>query len=195
MCGGGYKLENYGRARLVKDIKGQDNRIEINKGCKLYDTMIRIRGDKNIIVFEEDCIVGKGCSFWMEGDNISIIIGRGTTFTRDVHFCTQENGMSIKVGQDCMFSNNIIVRTSDSHPIYDVESGKRINAPAKVVIGNHVWIAPNAKIMKGSEIDDNSIIGSDTMVISGKIDSNTLAVGHPAKVVKTNIRWTREALW
>ena len=127
----------------------------------------------------------------MEGNNITITIGSGTTFTLLCHFNAQENGARIDVGEDCMFSNKIIVRTSDSHPIYDMSSGKRINSPKPVVIGKHVWIAPDSKIMKGAIIGDGCIIGSNTMV-SKHIPENSLAVGMPAKVVKEGIKWTRE---
>ena len=89
------------------------------------------------------------------------------------------------------FSNKIIVRTSDSHPIYDLTSGERINSPKPVIIGRHVWIAPDSKIMKGAIIGDGCIIGSNTMV-SKQIPANALAVGMPAKVVKEGVRWTRE---
>ena len=103
----------------------------------------------------------------------------------------QENGMVIKVGNDCMFSNTIVVRTSDSHPIYSLSSNERINDPAPVSIGNHVWLAPNSKIMKGVKIGDGAIIGSDTLVTKD-VPANALVVGHPARVVKNDIKWTRD---
>lgn len=102
--------------------------------------------------------------------------------------------MSIMIGNDCMFSNNIIIRTSDSHPIYDKNTKQRINHPQSVIIGNHVWIAPDSKIMKGVEIGDNSIIGSNTFVTKN-IGENVLAVGIPAKEIKNEIFWTRESLF
>ena len=90
-----------------------------------------------------------------------------------------------------MFSNHIIVRTSDSHPIYDIESSNRINPAKSVKIGNRVWVAPDTKIMKGSVIGDGCVIGSNTMV-TNTIPPQSLAVGMPARVVKQNIRWSRE---
>ena len=92
-----------------------------------------------------------------------------------------------------MFSNTIIIRTSDSHPIYN-NQGIRINPAKSIHVGDHVWIAPNSKIMKGVTIGNGSIIGSDT-IVTKDIPDNVLAVGHPAKVVKTDIRWTREAIF
>ena len=189
-----YTIENKGLARLVRDIQGDGHVIQIGEGCTLKNVTLHIRGHNNRIVFEENCFVGEECSFWMEGSNITIIIGTGTTFTHTVHFCAQEDGTSIQVGKDCMFSNNIIVRTSDSHPMYSMEDGIRLNPARDVLIGDHVWIAPNTKIMKGAVIGNGAVIGSDTMV-TNTVPENTLAVGHPAKVVKHGIRWTRESLF
>lgn len=191
---GNFRLENKGVALVNKDIQGKNHSILIEEECILCNTKIYIRGNNNKIIFEKGCHIGENCSFWMEGNNISIIIGEGTTFTHTVHFCAQEDGTTITVGKDCMFSNNIIVRTSDSHPMYDIENGNRINMPHDVLIGEHVWIAPNTKIMKGAIIGNGAVIGSDTMVTK-EIPTNSLAVGHPAKVVRQNIEWTREKLF
>lgn len=48
--------------------------------------------------------------------------------------------------------------------------------------------------MKGAIIKDGAIIGSDT-TISKEIPTNGLAIGRPAKIIRTNIRWSREALF
>ena len=189
-----YTIENKGFARIIRDIQGDGHSICIEEGCVLKNVKFHIRGHNNTIIFEKDCVVGNNCSFWMEGNNILITIGAGTTFTHTVHFCAQESGVSIRVGKDCMFSNNIIVRTSDSHPIYSLEDGTRINPAKNVIIGDHVWIAPNTKIMKGAIIGSGAVIGSDTMVTK-TIPENALAVGHPAVVVKNGIKWTRESLF
>ena len=185
------KVTNKGYGSFRKLIRGSNNQIIIGQGTCLSSTLFHIIGHNNRIIIGDRCTIGEGCSFWMEGNNITITIGSGTTFTLLCHFNAQENGARIDVGEDCMFSNKIIVRTSDSHPIYDMSSGKRINSPKPVVIGKHVWIAPDSKIMKGAIIGDGCIIGSNTMV-SKHIPENSLAVGMPAKVVKEGIKWTRE---
>ncbi len=191
---GGGAVENYGRTLLEKDIKGSGHKILINRGCYLNGVKIRIRGDNNSIVFGKGCCIGEGCSLWIEGNNSKIIIGENTTFTERCHLNAQEDSVSILIGGDCMFSNNVVVRTSDSHPIYDKNTNERVNFAKDVIIGNHVWIAPNTKIMKGAIIGDGCIIGSDTTV-SKEIPPDSMAVGRPAKIVKTNIRWTREKLF
>lgn len=160
----------------------------------MKNAKVRIRGNNNTLMIGENVLVGPRCSFWMEGNNISIVIGAGTTFTHTVHFCAQEDGTSIEVGEDCMFANNIIVRTSDSHPIYDAKTNGRLNPAASVCIGKHVWIAPSSVVMKGADIGDGVVVGSHTMV-NKKIPANVLAVGMPMRIVKEDIYWTREALF
>ena len=175
--------------KLKKSIEGNDNVVEI-KGSTLIEPVIQIRGNCNRLVIEEGCYLGKGCSFQLEGNNNSIVIGKKTTMTLRCHFNAQEHNTKILVGEDCMFSNTIIVRTSDSHPIYNVQ-GERINPAKDVIIGKHVWIAPNSVIMKGAVIGDGCIVGSSSMV-NKQIPESSLAVGTPAKVVKENVSWTRE---
>ena len=63
-----------------------------------------------------------------------------------------------------MLSNNIIIRTSDSHPIFNQTTGERINHAKDVIIGNNVWIAAHATIMKGVHIGDGSIVGFGSVV-------------------------------
>lgn len=153
--------------------------------------LFHIVGNNNKITFEENCHVGPNCSFWLEGNNVQITIGKRTTFTNTVHVNAQEDNTSIEIGEDCMFSNHIIIRTSDSHAIYSNETNKRINPAKPIRIGNHVWIAPGSEVMKGVVVGDGCIIGSQTMVTKD-VPANCLVVGRPARVVKENIRWTRE---
>lgn len=187
-------VTNLSKVKFRYDIQGEDNTIIIKGGCHFSSPKIRIRGSHNTIIIEEGVHIGKQCSFWMEGEGIKIVIGKNTSFTQKCHFCAQENNVMIQVGDDCMFSNEIIVRTSDSHPIYDLTTKERLNDAKSVSIGNHVWIAPNTKIMKGAQIGAGSIIGSNTMV-SKEYPANSLIVGMPGRVVRENVSWTRERLF
>lgn len=186
-------VENQGVIKIKRFVKGKNNKIIVGKNTHLNGTSFRIVGNNNTIEFGKNVRIGGECSFWAEGNYIKIYVGSGTTFTQKVHINAQENGSKIIIGEDCMFSNTIIIRTSDSHPIYN-SSGIRINPAKSISIGDHVWIAPNSKIMKGVTIGNGSIIGSDT-IVTKDLPSNILAVGHPAKVVKTDICWTRESLF
>lgn len=174
---------------LKKTIFGNENVVDIN-GSTLINTIIRIRGNNNHLIIEDGCVIGDKCSFWLEGNNNRIIIHKHTTMTQHCHFIAQEHNTSIIVGEDCMFSNSINIRTSDSHPIYD-KDGNRINPANNVEIGNHIWIAPHSIILKGAIIGNGSIVGSHTMV-NKIVPANCLVVGMPSHVVKKDIHWTRE---
>ena len=178
---------------VIRDVYGEDNVIEIGENCK-GKVKIKIRGERNTVIIGSDCSFGLDCSLWVEGNDSTIRIGSKTTMTRRCQINCQESGRSIVLGEDCMLANTIVVRTSDSHPIYDRETGERLNPAKDVRIGNHVWIAPDVKIMKGAVIGDGAIIGSDT-TITKEVKPYEMVVGRPQKVVKTGINWSREALF
>lgn len=175
--------------KFRKVLNGSDNLIEVGSNCLIDDVVIRVIGSHNKIIFGNDCRISRDCSFWIEGNGSKIVIGDGTSMNSNCHFMCQEDGMSIIVGSECMFANNIIVRTSDSHPIYN-ESHKRINMPGSVNIGNKVWVTPRAVIMKGVSIADNSIIGLNA-VVTKDVPPFSIVVGAPARVVKNNVHWEK----
>ena len=187
-------VKNKGFGKIKKDIIGTHNEILVEQDTFMLFPYVKIRGNNNKLHIKRNCSIGPNCSFWMEGDDISIEIGEGTTFTETCHINAQENGKKIIIGKDCMFSNSIIVRTSDSHPILDKSSGERINFAGDIVIGEHVWIAPKTSVYKGVHIGTGSIIGSNSLV-THDVPDYSIAVGMPAKTIKTNVCWTRDKLF
>lgn len=170
------------------------NEIFVGQGTMLNHVKIRIVGIGNSIKIGNNCYIGNGCSIWLEGNNITVTIGDRCTFTHDTQLCAQEDNSQIFIGADCMFSHHINVRTSDSHLMYNTQTGERLNPSRNVIIGEHVWIAPEAKVMKGCTIGDGAIIGSNT-IVTKDVPKNSLAVGMPAKIVKENVSWKREKLF
>ena len=126
------------------------------------------------------------------GKNIHITIGKNTSFTNDVHVNAQEDDMSIEIGENCMLSNHIIIRTSDSHPIYSLDSNQRINKAKPIKIGNHVWVGNKTILLKGTELSNESIVAAGSVVTKKFIENNIIVAGNPAKIIKTNINWSRE---
>ena len=53
-------------------------------------------------------------------------------------------------------------------------------------IGDNVYIGAGAKILGPVKIGDNSVIGAGAVVLSD-VPENSIVVGVPAKVIKTNI--------
>ncbi|WP_404810826.1 acyltransferase [Actinobacillus pleuropneumoniae] len=92
-----------------------------------------------------------------------------------------------------MFATNNQIRTDDAHPIYDVNTGKRVNMSKDIQIGDHVWIGYGATILSGSAIGSGSVIGAGS-IVRNKFPNNCVIAGTPAKVVKKDIFWERPLL-
>lgn len=90
-----------------------------------------------------------------------------------------------------MFSAQIVIRNSDAHSILNKE-GKRINNAKDTIIGNRVWVAYGATILKGSLIEDDCIIGSQSVIAGLHMPQGSIAAGNPAKIVKENIKWDKQ---
>lgn len=100
------------------------------------------------------------------------------------------DGPTLTVGRDCMFSSEIRVTTTDHHTIRDAATGERINPPEDIVFGEHVWVGRGVQVLKGARIGDGSVIGARALV-AGEIPPGCLAIGVPAKVVRSGIVWER----
>lgn len=124
----------------------------------------------------------------MQYSDTSIIMGRNNRII-DAFLTTADNGTSMTIGNSCLFSANVIVRTSDSHSIIDSTTKQRINYGRNVSIGNMVWVGYGVTILKGSVIGDNTAIGTESLVSGSQIPPNSIAVGIPAKIVKSNVEW------
>jgi acetyltransferase-like isoleucine patch superfamily enzyme len=55
-----------------------------------------------------------------------------------------------------------------------------------IVIGRNVWVGSFARICKGVNIGDNSIVASNA-VVTKDVPPNSIVAGNPAKIVKTDI--------
>lgn len=174
------------------DIVGNNIRVEIMPGAVLSDIRIFMRGDNHKLIIGERCSM-KGGDFYFEDDHCTVEIGQNTTI-ESAHFAVTEPGKSIIVGQDCMFSSGIELRTGDSHSILDFTTKRRINYAKDIHVKNHVWIGANAIVLKGVTLGNNSIVGTGSLVTSD-VPDNCIAAGIPAKVVKENIDWMKKRIY
>lgn len=166
-------------------IQGNNNKIFVNKHCILENLHISIIGNNCILILDEHVTIRAG-KIIIQGDSAEVTISKETTI-RDAQIISEEDYSSVFIGEDCMFSYGVIMRTSDSHSILNVNK-ERINKAKNIKIGNHVWVAQNVAILKGTIIGDNSVIGYGS-VCAGFIPTNVVAVGSPARIVKENINW------
>jgi len=170
------------------DVIGDQNHITISKWAILDGVVFHIRGNNNKVIIGSECII-KNSIIHIEDNECQIIIGNRTTIG-GAELAATENFSKICIGNDCMFAYDIDIRTGDSHGIYD-QYFNRINKAEDVVIGDHVWVAVRATILKGVVIGSESIVGAGAMVTKGIYPENSIIAGNPAKMVRQNVIWTK----
>lgn len=188
----GNDLKNDGFAYNVNlDIEGKNNSIFIAKGASIENVNIYIRGNNNTLIIDENVKVKAGL-FWFEDNNGTIQIGKNTTIEK-ANIATVEDFQYIKVGNDCMLSNGVDIRNSDSHSIVDLASNKRINYGKSITIEDHVWIGANATILKGVTIKQNAVIAMGS-IVTNNVEANSVYGGNPARKLKSTINWNRDRI-
>lgn len=85
----------------------------------------------------------------------------------------------VEIGDDTQLGPGVLVTTTG----HDYRAGLETSFK-KIVLGNRVWVGARAIILPGVTIGDNAVIGAGT-VVTKDIPPNCVAVGVPAKVIKT----------
>lgn len=167
---------------------GGNNEIIIDENANLRNCTLEMRENGKIIIkndvgFHGTIRVGYGST---------VDIGSNTTSTNPVYVTVAESTKLI-IGEDCMFATNNQIRTDDAHPIYDINTGKRLNPSKDIVIGNHVWVGYGAVLFGGAQLGNGSVVGAFSMV-NKKFPNNCIVAGTPAKIIKENVFWKRPLL-
>lgn len=125
------------------------------------------------------------------GQGKKLTIGAGTMI-EGARFAMGGSGpRSVAIGTDCMLSSQITFRPSDGHAVFDLDTGRVINHSRPIIVGNHVWIGAGVTLVKGSQLADNTIVGTAALVSRKFLQENIAVAGNPADVVRTNIGWDR----
>lgn len=177
------------RGELKLVINGHDNQVRIGAGVKLTRCRLDIRGHHCTIDIGQGCQLAGG--FVCRSSHTRLLIGDKTTMMGAT--ITMHEPGTIRIGTDCMFAAEVRMDTSDMHSIIDVATGRRINPPGDLEIGEHVWLGFGTYVLKGARIGAHSIVGARA-VVSGEVPPNSLAVGVPARVVRSGVSWDRRLL-
>lgn len=163
---------------------------------------------RSILVFRsQQCIAGNGCSLATgvrfratDGGNIelgdqvaidrfadvtakfgSLRIGPRTYIGQFSVICAREN---ITIGADCLIAESVTIRDQDHRFGDGLVVAQAGFSTSPVTIGSNVWVGAKATITKGVSIGDNAIIGANA-VVTQDIPANCVAVGIPARVMRT----------
>lgn len=173
---------------------GRNNRIIIEEGVSLHkSSILSIQGNDNLIHIQQGTLMNEGGSVRIEGNNNRFIVGKNTSLI-NVFFSMGDDNTDIEIGNDCLFSANVIFRDWDNHSIVMADNPNvRICKGKGIKVEDHVWIGFGTTVMKGVTIGHDSIVGTMSVVTSD-VPSQSIAVGVPAKVVKSGISWNKEWL-
>lgn len=134
------------------------NRVHTGNGGKIRDQSILFGGPGKPLTIGDDFYVGARCYF---------------------------NGVAgLAIGDRVTFAVGVMIFT-DSGPNTSpwLQQHYPIEA-APVRIGSDVWIGAGAILLPGAVIGEKCVIGAGS-VVKGEIPAGSVAVGSPAKVIKT----------
>lgn len=198
---GGNKIKIKGKSKLLVDsglvrgsrieILGDGNEIIIESLTQIKNSRIFVKGNNNKIIIRKNNGFDSS-SLWVEDDGNEILIDEHNRFFENSHLAAIE-GTKISIGRDGLFAPGVQIRTGDSHSVMDME-GNRTNKSQDVSIGNHVWIASEAVVLKGSVIPDDVVIGIRSMVNKVLDESNCIYAGTPAKKIKQGVQWNSQRI-
>ena len=136
----------------------------------LLRTLLEKAGD-NIVIFDGVFL------FTLEKMNIGSHVS--------IHeLCYIDASGGLTIGNEVAIAHNVTIMTTN----HDFKQPGFIkdapNLMESVVIGDDVWIGAGARILAGVHIGNHSVIGAGS-VVNRNIPENCLAVGVPAKVIRS----------
>ena len=172
------------------NFKGKNAVIEIPESKYLKNLKI-IAGENSKICIKNPHFWGIHNLFIEIQNNCEVFIDENFNCASGEIICFGYKN-SIKIGRDCMFAKNFIIRTDDGHVIYDNTTMEIINKPKDVSIGDHVWFCQDVSILKGVTLNNNTVVAKSSVVSKSIESPNVIVGGCPAKIIKNNINWDRK---
>ena len=117
-----------------------------------------------------------------------LVIGNNVKLNHNCHIGVMK---SVKIGNDVLFASNVFI-SDHTHGSYNGNLQSNPFQPpndreifcGSIEIKDRVWIGENVVVLLGVTIGESSIIGANS-VVTKDIPSFSIAVGSPARVIKT----------
>lgn len=192
-----------------KSIYDMNNNNKII-GCypQTINSSITFSGTNNILYCEDNVILldstlhfaGNNSVIWLSSNRdeykLSVSIHNDSVFYMGKdNYINQKMTILLSeqkhcfIGNNCLFSLNIMIQNSDHHLIYSCSTGNRINLSKSIFIGDHVWFGQDVRILKGTRIDSGSIIGAMSVVAGKTIPHNSVWAGNPCQLICEDAFW------
>lgn len=167
---------------------GTHNVVVIGKDVDLGSLSLSCFGKFGVVIISDECAF-KTCRIALKHRTGDVVLGKGLSWVGG-SIVVQEDDNGVVVGDDCLFSWDIEIMPTDAHPIYDRESGERINPPKPIYVGPRTWLGRGVSIAKGVRIARGSIIGQASLVTKNTEEFCAYG-GVPAKLIRRDVEWRR----
>ena len=108
--------------------------------------------------------------------------------------CTISAYRRVRIGEQCVIADRAMFIDFD-HGVVEVERPIRLQGIYKrdVEVGSNVWIGYGACILRGVQVGDNSIVGTNA-VVTKDVPANAIVAGIPARIIRMreepkNLSW------
>ncbi len=110
-----------------------------------------------------------------------VIIGDKTVLGQE---CTISAYKHVRIGEQCVIADRAMFIDFD-HGIVEVERTIREQGIYKrdVDVGSNVWIGYGACVLRGVQVGDNAVIGTNA-VVTADVPANAVVGGIPARVIR-----------
>jgi tetrahydrodipicolinate N-acetyltransferase len=129
-------------------------------------------------------ILEEGAQVVIGADGEVELGGRNHLSTNAQILCREK----IVLDRDAGMAPSALLMDSDHHAVA-VESIERPETEA-IHLGENVWIAIRAIVLKGVHVGDGAIVGAGA-IVTKDVPARSLVAGVPAKVIRENVHWTR----
>ena len=150
--------------------------IQITLACRAGALTRGLGGDGHQVEFGPRTSGHFDLRLWRQS---RVQVGADTTSNGVRIVCNQSE---VLIGEDCMFSDEIVLQSADQHPIIDLKEGKVINnVRRRMVLADHVWVGRCATLLPDVQIGRGAIIGAGA-IVSRDVPATSVAVGVPESV-------------
>lgn len=157
---------------VVKDLLWEYNALKPSETEHRQAILSKLLGHRG-----ENCTIHSPfhCDY---GENIRV----GENFFANFNLTILDEA-KVEIGDFCFIGPNVSMYTA-CHPLDADKRNRMVEWAEPIRIGHNVWIGGSSTILPGVTIGDNCVIGAGS-VVTRDIPANSLAVGNPARVIRT----------
>lgn len=174
---------------LTVEFRGRESTIEIGEGSAFRNAKIVMGTDcrVEIGVTHPRGLINTSIDLSGTGEGKFLSIGRGASIESARFAMGGAQRTEIRIGDNCLIGSNVIFRANDGPPLFDLSANQVVDYPQPIVIGDHVWVGAGVTFLKGSQIANETVVATHSVVSRHFREDNTVIAGNPANVVKRNV--------